>query len=613
MDQQLVIYIQKQRHHLQIPKNNSISFAIFGIYRLLIFFFSIITIYFAQTIVIPLTIAALLTFLLSPLVIKLEKWIGRIASILLVAILTFSIIGFTGYVFARQFVLFGSNFQHYYEIIQHKFQAFQFPEGGILHRIGHIIEDFKEGLFGESNTIDTNTKVSPLEVKLLDLSSNFISFIESFFGSFFNILGMTGIVILLVVFMLLNREDLRGRIIKLIGQNKISSTTSAMNEASERLFRYLYRLFIVNIGFGICVATGLYLIGIPNPILWGCFAAVLRFIPYIGPWIAAIIPIALSFIITNTWSVPLLTISFFILLEITTAYVIEPFYYGVGTGVSSFALIVAAIVWTWLWGPIGLLLSTPLTVCLVVLGQYVTNMSFLSVLLSQEQALTPAEECYHRLLSFDSSESMDVIETYLQKNSLISLYDSLLIPVIVQTEKDFHLELINMEQKENLYQSVREIVEFLSINEQKEMSSVTELKGNILCLPAEATRDEIGVNLLAQLLVFESFDVHHTTRLNTSEIFELVDKGNPEAICIGVVAPLVLSKTRFLCAKLHQRKPQVPIIICLLGFSEVSPQILDKLNLAGATKIVVTLAQAVHTLQTMRLRDSSDALPSSGI
>lgn len=585
---------------MQIPKNNSISTAIFGIYRLLIIFFSIIIIYFAQTIVIPLTIAALLTFLLSPLVTKLEKWVGRIISIVLVVIVVFSIIGFTGYIFARQFVLFGSNFQKYYEIIQTKLQAFQFQPGGILNRIGHAIGNLKEELLREPNTVDTAT-----EVKLIDLSANFTNFVESFFGSLFNVLGMTGVIIILLIFMLLNREDIRGRIVKLIGQSRISSTTSAMNEASERVFRYLFRLFIVNVAFGICFTMGLHLIGIPNAILWGCFATILRFIPYIGSWIAAIIPIALSFTITNTWSVPVATISLFIILEVITAYVIEPFYYGKGTGISSFALIVAAIVWTWLWGPIGLLLSTPLTVCLVVLGQYVTNMNFLRVLLSEEQALTPAEECYHRLLSFDSSKSMDVLESYLQKNSLTSLYDSILIPIIAQTENDFHRELIDMEQKEDLYQSIREIVEFLSISEQKDMSPKPEKKGNILCLPAQAIRDEIGVSILAQLLVFESFDVHHATRLNITEILELVDKENPDVICIGVVAPFIPSRTRFLCAKLHQRKPQLPIVICLWGFSEVDPQILDKLNSAGATKVVVTLLQAVRTLKEIGFKKIS--------
>ena len=484
---------------------------------------------------------------------RLEKWIGRVFSILLVVIVSFSIIGLAGYVFARQFVQFGSNFQNYYEIIQTKLQAFQFPQGRSFNRLGNALGNLKEGVLGEAKTADTVSKVSPTEVKLIDLSSNFTNLAESVFSSLFNILGMSGIVILLVIFMLLKKEDIRGRIIKLIGQTRISSTTSAMDDASERVFGYLFRQFIVNIGFGICVSTGLYLIGIPNAFLWGFFAAILRFIPYIGPWIAAIIPIALSFIITNTWSVPLLTISFFIILEFITAYVIEPFYYGGGTGVSSFALIMAAIFWTWLWGPIGLLLSTPLTVCLVVIGQHVTNMSFLSVLLSQEQALTPAEECYHRLLSFDSSASMDVVESYLKKNSLISLYDSVLIPIITQTEIDFHLDLIDTEKKESVYQSIREIVDFLSISEQKETTSISELKGSVLCLPAQAIRDELGVNILAQLLVGESFDVQQTTKLNVSDVFELVEKRNPDVVCIVAVAPFVLSHARFLCTKLHQR------------------------------------------------------------
>lgn len=586
---------------MQIPKDYySTNSAILGIYRLLIIAFFIITIYFAQSIVIPLTVAVLLTFFLSPLVTKLEKWIGRIVSIFLVVIVTFSIIGFTGYIFVKQFILFGSNFQNYYQIIQTKFEAFHFSQGSVLSRIGHAIENFKEGLLGESNPIGTEAKAFPVEIKYIDLSSNFTHFFELFFGSFFNLLVMAGIVLLLVIFMLVNREDIRGRIIKLIGASRISSTTSAMNDASERVFRYLFRLFIVNMGFGVCVTLGLYFIGIPNALLWGCFAAILRFIPYIGALIAAIIPIFLSFIITDSWSVPLLTISFFVTLEVITSYFIEPFYYGVGTGVSSFALIVAVLFWTWLWGPIGLLLSTPLTVCLVVLGLHVANMNFLSVLLSQEQALTPAEECYHRLLSFDSNESMDVIESYLQKNSLISLYDSILIPILTQTERDFHLELIDGDQKANVHQSIREIVEFLSISEQKEMNPLLEPKGNIFCLPVEAVRDEIGVSILGQLLALESFEVHYITRLKVSEVFELIDKGNPDVICIGAVSPFVLSATRFLCAKIHQRKPQLPIVIALLGAQEVGSQILDKLKSSGAINVVATLSEAIQALREMR-------------
>jgi predicted PurR-regulated permease PerM len=578
-------------------KNDYKNNAIFGIYRLLIISFSIIIIYFAQTLIIPLTIAALLTFLLSPLVIRLEKWIGRIFSILLVVIFVFSVIGSTGYIFVKQFVLFGSNFQKYSEAIQSKIQNFKFQQGGILHRMENIIENLKEALLGDSQAIESGTQVQATGVKVIDLSSNFVSFAESFFGSFFNFLTMTGIVIVLVIFMLFNKEDIRSRIVKLIGNSMISSTTSAINDASERVTKYLYRLFIVNIWFGICVIIGLHLIGIPNPILWGCFAAILRFIPYIGIWIAFIAPIFLSFIISDTWLIPVLTVSFFIILEMFTAYIIEPFYFGRGTGVSPFALIVAAIVWTWLWGPIGLLLSTPLTVCLVVLGQYVTNMNFLRVLLSQEQALTPTEECYHRLLSFDSSKSMEIVESFLQNNSLISLYDSILIPIMVQTEEDFHLELIDSEQREYINQSIREIIDFLGINEKKEITVVLEEKGKILCSPAYAIRDEIGIAILTQILVFETFEVQYIPKLNTNEIFQLIKQENFKAICIGVIAPFSFSKIRFLCAKIHQ-KSQLPIILCLLG-AEADSQTLDKFYSAGATKVFLSFSQAVYALKEM--------------
>lgn len=572
---------------MQVSKTNKADYAIFGIYRLLASFFVLFTLYFAQTIVIPLTLAALLTFLLSPLVTRLEKWIGRIFSILLIVIVAFSAVGFAGYVLIRQMISFGSNFPNYYENIQKKLQAFRFPEWEIFNRISHLFASFKEELFGSADTL-------PLDVKLIDLSSHITNFAQWISGSFFNLIAVTGIVILLVIFMLLNREDIRSRLIKLIGQDQISSTASTLDDASERVYTYLFRQFIVNISFGICIFSGLYLIGVPNPVLWGCFAAIMRFIPYLGSWIAALLPIALSFIITDTWSVPLLTIAFFITAEITTAYFIEPLYYGVGTGVSPFALILAAIFWTWLWGPIGLLLSIPLTVCLVVMGQHM-NMKFLSVLLSEEKALTPVEECYHRLLSFDSSASMEVIESYLKKDSLISLYDSIMIPIISQTEIDYDQDLIDVEKKENVYQNIREIVEFLSITEAKEIPLIPEAKATVLCCPARNTRDELGVNILAELLIRESLDVQQLGV--AADIFEYVEKTNPNAVCITAVAPFSLSHhIQYLCTKLRRKKPQLPIFINLLGFSQVNPEIIDKLKAAGATKVTCSLAETVKEI-----------------
>lgn len=583
-----------------MPKNSAISSAIFGIYRLLIIFSFIFTFYFAQSIIVPIIIAVLLTFLLSPLVTWLEKWLGRVISILLVVIVVFSSIGFTGYVVAKQLMVTTASSQSYYDAFQSKIQAFQLPKTEFFNQI----ERFVTGLIGESlpESSGSESQESLAQVKLIDLSGNITGLLEGFFGSFFKFLMMAAITLILVLFMLFHKEDIRSRIVKVIGQSRISSTTSAMNDASERVHQYLYRLFIVNLVYGICVSIGLYFIGIPNAILWGCFAGILRFIPYIGSWIGALIPIALSLIVTNTWMTPLMTVSLFIILEIITVNFVEPFYFGIGTGVSSFALILAALFWTWLWGPIGLLLSTPLTVCLVVLGTYVTNMSFFSILLSQEPALTPAEEYYHRLLSRRSSSSMDVVEAYLQKNSVLSLDDTILLPVISQTEWDFRQDLIDNEQRDNVYQGIRDIIEFVNQNDQKETKDEEkkEILGKVLCVSARTKADEIGVDILAQLLTSESFEVHKSEKQTINEITSLVDQENPDIVCIGVMAPFDVYQARTICAKIHRRKPQLPIVICLFGIASVDGQILERLISAGASKVVLSFAQAVSAIHELK-------------
>jgi predicted PurR-regulated permease PerM len=244
-------------------------------------------------------------------------------------------------------------------------------------------------------------------------------------------LGTAALVVLLVIFMLLRREDLRRRLIRLIGKGRISVSTHAMADAGARVFRYLLMQLVVNVSYGIPVAIGLYFIGVPNAVLWGAFATVLRFIPYIGPWIGAAMPVALSLAVSPSWTMPLLTIGLFVLLELLSNNVMEPWLYGSSTGVTPIALIVAAVFWTWLWGPVGLILSTPLTVCLVVMGRHVPRLSFLSILLSDEEALTPAEDCYHRLLTVSEQDELEFVEAYLKVNSLTALYDSVFIPVII--------------------------------------------------------------------------------------------------------------------------------------------------------------------------------------
>ena len=224
------------------------------------------------------------------------------------------------------------------------------------------------------------------------------------------VLGTTGIVIVLVVFFLVRREDLRDRFIHLVGKGHVTVTTQMLEDAGARVSRYLSMLFLINATFGISVGIGLYLIGVPNAILWGILAAALRFIPYIGPWIAAAMPIGLSMAISTGWVAPLLTVGLFVVLELFNNNVLEPWLYGKNTGVSAVAVLVAAVFWMWLWGPVGLLLATPLTVCVLVVGKHVPQLSFLDILLGNEPVFEPKKRIYQRLLAGDQEEAAELLD-----------------------------------------------------------------------------------------------------------------------------------------------------------------------------------------------------------
>jgi hypothetical protein len=427
-------------------------------------------------------------------------------------------------------------------------------------------------------------------------------------------LGTAALVLLLVVCMLFQREDLRNRLIRLIGQGHISATTRAMDDAGHRVSRYLLMQLLVNVTYGIVVGTGLYFIGVPNAALWGAFGTVLRFIPYIVPWIAAIIPTILALAVSPHWTMPVLTIALFAALELVVNNVMEPLLYGAHTGVSSIALIVAAVFWTWLWGPVGLVLATPLTVCLVVMGRHVPRLSFLSVVLSDEDALTPAEDCYHRLLTPGERDEMELVESYLRANSLSALYDSVFIPVLTTASIDARAERIDADQLTQVEQSMRDIIEELGTRATDPAagaaasidSPVGGVKPPIVpdcrvyCLPARAQRDELAAAMLVQLLRQQGFGAQlASTQLAAGEMPEVVEKADVDVVCISVVSPSTVIRARYLCQKLRERLPRQKIMIGLWGATEDITESARRLRVSGADEVVTTLADAV--LQMVKL------------
>ena len=423
--------------------------------------------------------------------------------------------------------------------------------------------------------------------------------------------------------MLLKREDLRGRMIRLIGQGRISATTRAMDDAGSRVARYLTTLLLVNVGFGSCIAIGLYFIGVPNAALWGAFAAIMRFVPYVGVWIAAAVPVLISFAVSTSWLSPLLTLGLFIVLELINFNALEPWLYGSRTGVSSVALIIAAVFWTWLWGPIGLVLATPLTVCLAVMGRHVPKLQFLSVLLSEEQALAPHEECYHRLLAFGLDEANDLAEAYVKTNSLTSLYDSVLIPTVTLAEMDAQRDELGPEQRSAIHRHIHDLIEDLGsappsksqLEADKEVAEHTPFPLSsptcrVLCVPARAYRDELAGAMLVQLLRQQGFDAENASAaLSSGELVEMAEKSDPEAICISVVAPSTLIHARYLSAKLRAQLPHAKIVVGIWGATENMADAGERLRSSGADEVVVSLAEAVVQVAKFSVSIADEMIP----
>jgi len=619
--------------------------ALVGLWMIALTAFIGATLYFARDLLIPLALSALLTFLLSPLVTRIERWIGRIAAVLLVAALIFTGFAATGWLLTRQLVDLATKLPDYKVNIVTKLQAIRLPEGGAFAAFSKTVEELKNELPGgtgagalptvvqEPGRPETAVIAPPppppaVPVKVVETSpSKPMELIQTMIAPVLGPLGTAALVLLLVIFMLLEREDLCNRLIRLVGQGRISATTRAMADAGQRVSRYLLMQLVVNVTYGIPVAIGLYFIGVPNAVLWGGLATVLRFIPYVGPWLAASIPILLSLAVSSSWWTPVLTIGLFVVLELLSNNVMEPWLYGSSTGVSPIALIIAAVFWTWLWGAVGLVLATPLTVCLVVMGRHVPRLAFLSVVLSDEEALTPAEDCYHRLLTPGDRDELELVESYLKANSLTALYDSVFIPVLTTAETDARAELLDQEQLGNVRQSMRDIIEDLGTRPAVPSKTAAEkadsaadpaapappalaLDCRVYCLPARADRDELAGTMLVQLARQMGFGAQNApAKLVAGELLTVVEKADVDVICISVVAPSTVIHARYLCLKLRALLPRLKIIVGVWGATEEVAEATKRLRDSGADEVVVTLAAALAQMTRLAPPLSGEMTP----
>jgi predicted PurR-regulated permease PerM len=553
--------------------------------------------YWAQAVLVPVCLAILLTFVLTPPVVWLQRRIGRIAAVLTVVIFVFSFLALAGYGVYRQMVSLGNALPTYRTNIQAKVQDIKgMRSGGSVEELERTIEQLK-GDLGTPNP-PAGTVAQPVVVATEPVAG--VSGI-SWLGPVLEPLSTAGFVITLVLFMLLEREQLRDRLLGLFGHGHLAVTTKAMTEASTRVSQQLLLQTLVNLIYGLLSVTGLYLLGVPFPLFWGAIGGALRFIPYVGPIAAAAGPILLSLAALPGWTRPLEVTGFYIALEVFTNLVLEMVLYAGAAGVSQVALLIAVAFWTWLWGPLGLLMATPMTVVLVVIGKHVPSLEPLGTLLSDAPPLSAETSYYQRLLARDQAEAADLVDRFVTSQPANTVYDGLLMPALNYAERDRLEGRLSSDEELAVIETTRELLEGLT-PETSAPGPAIAAPLRVLGYAANGAADELALRMLAQLLRGLPIHIEITrTRMLISELAAHLKSGEYDVLCVADLPPSAPSKTRYLVKKLHAALPDLRIAVGRWAPGEFADDGAHTLTEVGASHVSSTvvamrtyLAELVH-------------------
>ena len=565
--------------------------------------------YWAQAVLVPVAVALLITFVLSPPVIVLQRWIGRVPAVLVIVILVFTILGVAGWGVATQMAHLAGDLPQYRENILQKIADIRgVSRGGSVEQVERTVKDIQKQIAAPEPP--AGTAHQPIVVQSQHVTS--LTDFPSWVGPALGPLSTAGFVITLVIFMLLEREELRGRVIGLVGRGHLAVTTKALDEAGTRVSRQLMMQTLVNVMYGLAIGAGLWWIGVPYPLLWSALGAALRFVPYLGPIAAAAGPILISLAALPGWTRPLEVVGLFVAVELFTNLVLETALYAGAAGVSQVALLVAVAAWTWLWGSLGLLLATPLTVCLVVLGKHVPGLEFLSTLMADSPALAPDVSYYQRLLARDQSEAAEIVQRHLAGGPMDTVYDALMLPALNFAERDRLEGRLTEAEEQAVAEQTRELLDDVdtlgrALRSPEEESDATRIPTDIapsrvavdvLAYPANGQADAIALEMLAQLVEPDGIRIEPTSvRLLSSEIIDLVRSRGTRLVCIADLPPSPPSKTRYLVRKLHASCPDVKILVGRWAPAEFADEDRSVLIEAGATHVATTLIETRDQLR----------------
>jgi predicted PurR-regulated permease PerM len=553
--------------------------------------------YFGREVLVPIALAILLSFVLAPVVEAFARLrTGKVAAVLLSVFLAFAVLGGLGAIIGRQVAQLADNLPQYQTVVTEKLQNLRSSDfgAGLVGKASEAIHGMSLNLAKPTPEPESATpKEAPapradreiLPVEVHEPQPGPIQILQSVLSALLPPLATAAIVVIFVIFILLQRDDLRDRFIGLIGAHDLHRTTKALDDAGTRLSRYFLALTGINAVFGIGISIGLTLIGVPNPILWGIVGAVLRFVPYIGAIISAAFPLALAAAVDPGWSMAAETAALFVGLETIMGQVVEPQLFGHTTGMSPLAVILAAAFWTLIWGPPGLLLSTPVTACLVVLGRHVESLNFIELLLGDKPALSPVQSFYQRILASDPDEVAFQAEALLKNTSLLDYYEEVALPALAMAQVDVDRQVMDLQRQIEVCAAVEHVVADLSDHVDAEPETVTPIAISpperasggeapalesppraALCIGGRTPLDQAACAILGQLLERRGVAARTATpqALTNRGVLELRAEG-VDAICIFYLDHQSLAAVRYSVRRLRKRFPHTPIAVCLWG------------------------------------------------
>jgi predicted PurR-regulated permease PerM len=597
--------------------------------------------YFGREIIIPIALAILLSFVLAPLVGLLQRArVPRGLAVVSVVIIAFTLIFAIGSLLAAQLTQLARDLPSYQSTITEKIQSFRETTAGrgTLERASGMLKDLSKELdkpkdaasaLGAGASPKAAAPLIPVPVEVRQPDPSALESLQSLISPLLHPLATTGIIVIFVIFILLQREDLRNRLIRLAGSHDLQRTTAALDDAASRLSRLFLIQLLLNGSFGVVIGTGLWLIGVPSAILWGILATVLRFVPYIGAAIAAAFPLALSLAVDPTWSMLLWTLALFIVVEPIVGHVIEPMVYGHSTGLSPVAVVASATFWTALWGPIGLVLATPLTVCLVVLGRHVERLEFLDVMFGDRPALSPPEIFYQRMLAGDPTEASEKAEEFLKERSLTSYYDEVALKGLQLAQADAERGALDHERLTKIRDAVSEFANNISDQDDRPLPKVNsttdaeatsavetvaedapyenlpilskkdlppEWQGEhpVLCVAGRSLIDEAAAIMLGQLSTSHGIAarVEAAEVLSTANVFRLETTG-VAIVCLIYMDASGPAHMRYSVRRLRRKVPEA-IIVLGCWMKDIGPGALEKLrDSAKADLAAASLGEAL--------------------